>query len=170
MNSQVRQRLQIDWNESMSTLDKIIDLLETLPSLSTQAFIDMDSDKNDLRSLLHESRLIIKELQMLHEALDTKELPNKTRKVYLWTSVQRHNTLCSNCHTVYHERCTLNEIPKQGDSQLAACAAFDASGTKCTKCPSKCSVKLHYHARKSVKPVDRSHTETLKAVEAEQSL
>ncbi|CAF3880877.1 unnamed protein product [Rotaria sp. Silwood1] len=169
VHSQFKQRLEDDWKQSMDTLNEVIGLLYTLPPLSTQAFIDMDSEKNELRSLLHESRLIIKELQTLDDALETKAALNNLQQAYTTTPVNYHNTLCSNCHCVCHEKCTLNELSEQGHSTLSTCIAFSDVGY-CRKCPGKCTVKQHYHARKLIKQTDRTQQQLLKALEEEQAL
>ncbi|CAF3864746.1 unnamed protein product [Rotaria sp. Silwood1] len=169
LNHEFKECLEHDWKESMNTMKKLIDLLEHLPPVSTQVFRDMDSEKNELKSLLHDSRLIIKEMQALDDVLEAKATLDRIHKSYTTTSVPYHNTLCSNCHYVCHERCQLNETKNQGDDTLSQCAAFNFSG-QCKNCPGLCHVKQHYHARKLIKQTDRTQLELLKSIEAEQAL
>ena len=71
--SQTREILQRDWNSSMETMNDIIKTLLTLTPISTESLSIMNDDRNAIRSILHESRLMIMELQHIEDELAALE-------------------------------------------------------------------------------------------------
>lgn len=66
---QTREILQRDWNISMQTMNDFIKNLLTLQPISTGCLTSMNDDRNAIRSVLHESRLMIMELQHVEDEL-----------------------------------------------------------------------------------------------------
>lgn len=71
--SQTREILQRDWNTSMQTMNEFVKILLTLKSISTESLSAMNDDRNTIRSILHESRLMIMELQHIEDELAALE-------------------------------------------------------------------------------------------------
>jgi len=71
--SQTREILQRDWNVSMHTMNEFVKTLLTLTPVSTEALSSMNDDRNAIRSVLHESRLMIMELQHIEDELTALE-------------------------------------------------------------------------------------------------
>ncbi|CAF1216431.1 unnamed protein product [Didymodactylos carnosus] len=151
-----RRLLQIDWENSMDTINSIVELLLNTAPITTVSFNDMNEQRNDLISLLHESRLIIMQLQSLDDALETCMSTKRNEAKYQFfeiTHVDYHNTICSKCHQVCHDHCQLDESRVTGSENLKCCKVF-LNGT-CTVCNPRCSYKLHYHGRKLIVPCSR---------------
>jgi hypothetical protein len=68
-SSQTREILQRDWIVSMNTMNEFIKTLITLTPVSTDCLSTMNDDRNAIRSVLHESRLMIMELQHIEDEL-----------------------------------------------------------------------------------------------------
>ena len=68
-SSQTHEILQRDWNVSMHTMNEFIKKLITLTPVSTDSLSAMNDDRNAIRSVLHESRLMIMELQHIEDEL-----------------------------------------------------------------------------------------------------
>ncbi len=82
----------------------------------------------------------------------------RTEDVVEWTDTDYHNTLCSSCNQVCHERCGLEEIKSAGDCRFTLCYAFRGN-SHCQECCSeagRCDHSTHYHARK--KPTKSTKT------------
>jgi hypothetical protein len=167
-----------NFNESMETLKIIVGKLLSLESVSTSTFTDMDNDRNRIRGVLHEARLIVQQLQQMENELAIleqtssslesnirrkelmlKDMPLRYVRMLEEVSTPYHNTLCMNCNQVCHEHCFLNETHRQGDQLLRCCQALRTG--KCTACPFRCTYKYHYHARKGIRMVDRPFTQAL---------
>lgn len=71
--SQTREILQRDWTISMKTMNEFIKTLLTLTPVSTESLSAMNDDRNAIRSVLHESRLMIMELQHIEDELTALE-------------------------------------------------------------------------------------------------
>jgi hypothetical protein len=72
-SAQTREILQRDWNVSMQTMNEFVRTLVTLTPVSTESLSEMNDDRNAIRSVLHESRLIIMELQHIEDELAALE-------------------------------------------------------------------------------------------------
>ncbi|CAF4064852.1 unnamed protein product [Rotaria sordida] len=68
-SEQTYEILQHDWNISIQTLNDFIKTLVLLTPISTKSLLDIDNDRNIIRSVLHESRLMIMELQQIEDEL-----------------------------------------------------------------------------------------------------
>lgn len=170
--SQTRDILQRDWIISMQTMNEFIKTLLTLTPVSTESLSEMNDDKNAIRSVLHESRLMIMELQHIEDELaaleqasniysaniekyaSTSGQPTKSIQVNEITVTSYHNTICLKCNTVCHERCSLTETTRVGERVFRRCTVI-VNG-RCTVCPGKCSYDIHYHDRRLIKNVPRT--------------
>lgn len=65
--------LQRDWNISIQTMNDFIKTLVLLTPISTKSLLDLNNDRHTIRSILHESRLMIMELQHIEDELITLE-------------------------------------------------------------------------------------------------
>jgi hypothetical protein len=72
-SSQTREILQRDWSISMQTMNEFVKTLLTLTPVSTEILSEMNDDRNAIRSVLHESRLMIMELQHIEDELAALE-------------------------------------------------------------------------------------------------
>lgn len=70
---QIRNILQYDWNKSIETMNEFIKTLLLFEPISTKSITNMNHDRNIIRSILHESRLMIMELQHIEDELITLE-------------------------------------------------------------------------------------------------
>jgi hypothetical protein len=70
---QTREILQRDWHVSMQTMNELVRNLLTLTPVSTESLSAMNDDRNAIRSVLHESRLMIMELQHIEDELAALE-------------------------------------------------------------------------------------------------
>ena len=68
-SAQARAILQRDWTVSMDTMNEFVRTLVTLTPVSTEPLAAMHDDRNAIRSVLHESRLMIMELQHIDDEL-----------------------------------------------------------------------------------------------------
>ncbi|CAF4590474.1 unnamed protein product, partial [Rotaria magnacalcarata] len=66
-SEQTREILQRDWNISIQTMNDFIKTLVLLAPVSTKSLLDLNNDRNIIRSVLHESRLMIMELQQIED-------------------------------------------------------------------------------------------------------
>ncbi|CAF1277166.1 unnamed protein product [Adineta steineri] len=171
-SAHTRDILQRDWNISMQTMNDFVKNLLTLTPVSTECLSEMNDDRDAIRSILHESRLMIMELQHIEDELVALEQasniysaniekyasPNgpstKSIQVNEITVTSYHNTICSKCNTVCHERCSLTETTRVGERVFRRCTVI-VNG-RCTACPGKCSYDTHYHDRRLIKTVPRT--------------
>jgi hypothetical protein len=61
--------LQRDWDISIQTMNEFIKTLVLLTPISTESVSHMNSDRDTIRSVLHESRLMVMELQHIEDEL-----------------------------------------------------------------------------------------------------
>lgn len=167
-----REILQRDWNVSMQTMNQFVATLLTLTPVSTEALSEMNDDRNAIRSILHESRLMVMELQHIEDEVTALEQassihaaniekyasttgqPTKSIQVNEITVTSYHNTICLKCNTVCHERCSLTETTRVGERVFRRCTVINNG--RCTVCPGKCSYDLHYHDRRLIKSVPKT--------------
>ncbi|CAF3515400.1 unnamed protein product [Rotaria socialis] len=169
---QTREILQRDWIVSMQTMNDFIKNLLTLTPVSTESLSAMNEDRNAIRSVLHESRLMIMELQHIEDEMTALEQashiysanvekyasvsgqPTKSIQVNEIIATSYHNTICLKCNTVCHERCSLTETTRIGERLFRRCTVI-VNG-RCTVCAGKCSYDIHYHDRRLIKSVPRT--------------
>ncbi len=68
-SEQTYEILQRDWNISIQTMNEFIKTLILLKPISTESVSNINNDRNIIRSVLHESRLMIMELQHIEDEL-----------------------------------------------------------------------------------------------------
>jgi hypothetical protein len=177
---QTREILQRDWNVSMQTMNEFVKTLLTLTPVSTETLSEMNDDRNAIRSVLHESRLMIMELQHIEDELTALEQASniysaniekyaspsgqstKSIQVNEITVTSYHNTICLKCNTVCHERCSLTETTRVGERVFRRCTVINNG--RCTVCPGKCSYDMHYHDRRLIKSVPKTLKVAISAV------
>lgn len=157
-----RKKLESDWKKSLKTCRKVVNLISTLSYLPVNEFKEVSDHRFRIRALLHAVKLEMKKYQDVLEQLEVLQLrvkdldeneakfKNYTRqeitKVKIKHKTPYHNTVCSQCDFVCHQRCGLNEVPDKGSNHFMHCAAIDGAGN-CRQCPRKCSHYEHYHAK-----------------------
>ena len=169
---QTHDILQRDWHISMHTMNEFVKTLLNLTPVSTETLSEMNDDRNAIRSVLHESRLIIMELQHIEDELAALEQASniysaniekyasvsgqatKSIQVNEITVTSYHNTICLKCNTVCHERCSLTETTRVGERVFRRCTVI--SNGRCTVCPGKCFYDIHYHDRRLIKSVPKT--------------
>jgi hypothetical protein len=72
-SEQTYQMLQRDWNISMQTMNEFIKSLVLSTPISTKSLTDINNNRNSIRSILHETRLMIMELQHIEAELTALE-------------------------------------------------------------------------------------------------
>ena len=170
--SQTREILQRDWIISMQTMNQFVAALIKLTPVSTETLSEMNDDRNAIRSILHESRLMIMELQHIEDELTALEQassihsanlekyasasgqPTKSIQINEIIVTSYHNTICLKCNTVCHERCSLTETTRVGERVFRRCTVINNG--RCTVCPGKCSYDMHYHDRRLIKSVPKT--------------
>ena len=170
-SEQTREILQRDWNRSMETMNELIKNLLLFKPISTQAVANINHDRDRLRSTLHESRLMMMELQHIEDELIaleqasqiysenlekySSENPTQTKTIEVNEIIitPYYNTICLNCNIVCHEQCTLSETEQAGEDVFRHCTVMDKG--RCTICPERCSYEMHYHDRRLIKRVPR---------------
>ncbi|CAF1244189.1 unnamed protein product [Rotaria sp. Silwood1] len=168
-SEQTHQILYHDWNISIQTMNDFIKTLVLLTPISTNSLFNINNDRNIIRSVLHESRLMIMELQQIEDELIALEQASniysenlekytiendkqiKSVLVNEITTTPYHNTICLQCNIVCHERCSLTETTQIGEHVFRHCTAM--KNGRCTVCPDRCSCDMHYHDRRLIKCV-----------------
>ncbi|CAF3833622.1 unnamed protein product [Adineta steineri] len=171
-SEQTLKILQHDWNISIQTMNEFIKTLVLLKSIPTNSLSDINNDRNIIRSILHESRLMILELQHIEDELIALEeashiysaniekyiaengTQTKSIQVNEITTTPYHNTLCLQCNIVCHERCSLSETTQIGEHVFRHCTVMNNG--QCTRCPGQCAYNMHYHDRRLIKSVSRT--------------
>ena len=162
-SDRTREILQRDWNRSINTMNELIKTLLLLTPISTESLANINHNRDTIRSILHESRLMIMELQYIEDELIALEQASqiysenltqtKTIQVNEITVTPYHNTICLKCNIVCHEQCSLNETIQIGENSFRRCEIMDNG--RCTKCPNRCLYDMHYHDRRLIKSVPR---------------
>jgi hypothetical protein len=173
--------LQIDWEASMNELKNLIDLVDTFEVKSVAAFTDMKKIRNDIKSMMHNARLEVENIQKTQneiavlqagmKGLDDDQNRNQhymtTRTVAVSQLVDAsfYSTLCSQCNHVCHAHCRLQETFQKGDKRLSGCACMGRND-RCTVCKGQCSYTQHYHARKTIQQTNQTVQEVLYDIKA----
>ena len=156
--------LQRDWTRSIETMNELIKTLVLLTPISTESLHKLHYQRDIIRSILHECRLMIMELQYIEDELAALEqaaqiysenlTQTKIIQVNEISPTSYHNTICLKCNVVCHERCSLNEVEQIGNETFRHCEIMNNG--RCTVCPSQCSAQMHYHDRRLIKQVSRT--------------
>ncbi|CAF1346328.1 unnamed protein product, partial [Didymodactylos carnosus] len=156
--------LQHDWDIAFEELKRMLGLIDTFQVKSVQAFTEMKNIRHAIKSLMHEARLEVENIQKMQDQIAALEKALKSfgddqdkYKDYTKQNVisvpklvdaDYHSTICSRCDLVCHDNCRLEETYVKGDGELAGCAAMN-NGT-CTICSGHCPFEEHYHGRKTM--------------------
>ncbi|KAH3758123.1 hypothetical protein Pelo_10064 [Pelomyxa schiedti] len=170
-----RKFLEVEWEESMQVCRNTVRFISSLGKTSSEAFSKMRASRFAILQELHDSRLQIAQLHKMQEELAAVEkemtrlqadaksfsnfVVNKTVTKTELVDSNHHSTLCRVCSHACHENCGLSEITTEGDNAFRNCAAM--TGDNCHVCPSKCSYKRHYHAKKTMRTVQVTLQEVL---------
>ncbi|CAF2505528.1 unnamed protein product [Rotaria sp. Silwood2] len=152
--SQTREILQRDWSVSMQTMNDFIKTLLTLTAISTESLSAMNDDRNAIRSVLHESRLMIMELQHIEDELTALEQASNIYSANIEKYASTSGQPTKSIQAICHERCSLTETTRVGERVLRRCTVI-VNG-RCTVCVGKCSYDIHYHDRRLIKSVPRT--------------
>jgi hypothetical protein len=180
-DQQAMKCLQSDWEVSITELKNLIDLIDTFEVKSVEAFTDMKTLRNDIKTMMHKARLEVENIQKMQDEIAglqagmkgyedniTKNqdyIRKKIVPVEELVDASYHSTICSECNHVCHDNCQLNETHTKGDQTLSACACMEGTD-QCKKCRGHCSYKLHYHAKKTMKKANQTVEEVLHDIKA----
>jgi len=167
-NRKLKESLGNEWRASMEEIDKIVQTIEQLGHIATDAFRDMRLKREKIKAELHGILLEVKKLQTLEDELNSVQLAQQgvatdiqkysnykqTRQVVYeeMEPTDYHSTICMTHSKVCHERCGLDYTSNQGAEIFKKCACMN--GPNCHKC--KCDHSTHYHDKK--KPVKKTKT------------
>ena len=161
----------------MFVVQELMKGIMKMGQVSTGQFAQMKEQRDLVKSALHEARCKVEELQTVQsEIFDIEAKMQRAKEdqsrfeVYTkvmvterieWVETPYHNTLCSTCNVVCHEKCGLDEVQVAGDRRFLNCAAFNGH-THCLVCggEKRCQHNVHYHAHK----LPRKKTETLEKI------
>ncbi|KAM9989967.1 hypothetical protein ACTFIY_006005 [Dictyostelium cf. discoideum] len=165
------ESLQVEFKLSFKTLDRILESVTKMSSVSTKDFGEMKSHRHNIKAILHKAKADIGNLQKLQDSLaqyqhqlekannDKESFKNYTTKQtiekYELKDAPYHSTLCSTCDHVCHDHCGLQELTTKGDNAFINCIAMSGSNN-CRVCPSKCHFNVHYHGRKTMVKVNKT--------------
>jgi hypothetical protein len=81
-SEQIYEILQYDWNKSIQTMNEFIKTLVLLTPIPTKSLTDINNNRNSIRSILHETRLMIVDLQHIeNELIEHEQTQTKTIQV-----------------------------------------------------------------------------------------
>ncbi|CAF3820606.1 unnamed protein product [Rotaria sp. Silwood1] len=179
-DQQAMKSLQADWELSMTELNNLVDLIDTFEKKSVKAFTDMKTLRNDIKSMMHKARLEVENIQKMQDEIaalqagmkgyddditKNKDFTQKKVAVAQLVDAPYHSTICSECNTVCHDQCGLQETYKKGDQTLSGCACMGANN-QCKVCKAHCPYTQHYHAKKTMSKVDQTVDEVLHDIKA----
>ena len=174
--------LNLEWNKSMQTSDAISTFITSMSKVSTGDFKKIKFIRNKVKSLLHDAKLKIQNLQKVQEEYEVamsamqkysasaeqfKDYTvKKTVQKFELVDATYHSTICSECSKVCHNNCGLEEIGDRGSNQFISCACMGKDGNSdiCNKCG--CSYKTHYHDRKTMQQTTVTLDEELQDIKA----
>ena len=154
----IRADLEINWYQSMSQIELILQTIDSLKQLSINGFIQMKQNRNDMRSIVHQVCLELIHIHRIQNQLAQLDLntrrnhqdPTQTYTIEKIELVDApcHNTLCINCNEVCHQDCQPNEM-KTNNSQISSQCLMMNNG-RCQQCRNHCPFTNHYHAKKTI--------------------
>ena len=161
----IHNELQIDWEYSMQQIQLILQTLDSFKQISINAFLQMQQIRNDIKSIIHQARLELIQIQKIQNELCHLDsaLQRADRDVQIYQDHTRvhtlekielidapyHSTLCANCNEVCHNNCRLNETRFLGAQIFSQCLVMNNNGS-CQQCRNHCSYIDHYHAKKTI--------------------
>jgi len=160
----IRDELQHDWDHSMNQIKLILETIDSFKQVSIDSFIQLKQIRNDIKSIMHQARLEMIQIQKIQDELsqldiafkqadrDTNTYQDHTRmhaveKLEV-VDAPHHSTLCANCNQVCHDNCRLNETKNVGAQIISQCLVM--LNGRCQQCPNHCSYINHYHAKKTI--------------------
>ncbi|CAF2677272.1 unnamed protein product [Rotaria sp. Silwood2] len=160
----IRNELHYDWNNSMNQIKLILETIDSFKQISIDIFLRMKQIRNDIKSIIHQIRLEMIQIQKIQDAIAQLDLTFKqtNRDVATYQDHTRHHivekiqqidaphhsTLCVNCNQVCHNNCRLNETNIVDAQILSQCLVM--KNGKCQQCQNHCSYTNHYHAKKTI--------------------
>jgi hypothetical protein len=124
----------------------------------------MKQIRNDIKSIIHQVRLELLQIQKIQNQLSQLDsaLKQANRDILTYQDYIRvqtiekielidapyHSTLCTNCNQVCHNNCRLNETKMLGAQIFAQCLVMNNG--QCQQCRNHCSYLNHYHAKKTI--------------------
>lgn len=175
--------LDLEWDKSMQTCDDISTFVTKMSKVSTNDFKSIKAIRNKVKSLLHDAKLKIQNLQKVQEEYELAMAAmqkysasaeqfkdytvKKTVQKFELVDAPYHSTICSECSKVCHDHCGLNEISDRGSNQFVSCSCMgNGDGNKdiCNKCG--CSYKTHYHDHKTMQQTTVTLDEELQDIKA----
>lgn len=156
--------LNADWKMSMETIGKMLQTVSTLTAKTTADFEIIKNLRNEVKSILHDSKVNLLNLQNILDEIHQAEISASKFKAtsqqcedyIIKKPVQKlilkeapyHSTLCQKCNTVCHSNCSINEITDGNLEGLKHCMCIDGNTGNCINCG--CSYNQHYHDRKDM--------------------
>jgi hypothetical protein len=160
----IRNELQHDWDYSINQIKHILETIDSFKQISIHAFIQMKQIRNDIKSIIHQVRLELLQIQKIQNQLSQLDsaLKQANRDILTYQDYIRvqtiekielidapyHSTLCTNCNQVCHNNCRLNETKMLGAQIFAQCLVMNNG--QCQQCRNHCSYLNHYHAKKTI--------------------
>lgn len=168
------------WDESMGVIDCLVRTIRLISTSGTDDFLKLRNKRFEIKQQLHEARLEISQLHQLQDEIEKleKDKANSLQTAksfcdYTQTKVitrtelvdaSYHSTICSTCNVVCHDHCGLQEITGVGDNAFKSCLAM--TGDNCHQCPGKCSYKMHYHGKKTMRKTETTLNEVLQDIKS----
>ncbi|EFA75587.1 hypothetical protein PPL_11092 [Heterostelium album PN500] len=141
-----------DWNNSMETVDEIIEVISHFHPKSTKSFSEIASARETIAQVLHEI------INYIIDSLKVKKVLDRNRgsvenqgsqliKRMEFEPTEDPNLICMLCNKVCNYGCKLNTTYNR------LCSSITLLG-KCKKCG--CKAKNHYHLRKKLVEKERT--------------
>ena len=175
-----KRKLQEDWNESLTEIQRMISIIGEFKVKSVDAFNVMIDRRNKIKHLLHEASVHSCQILEMQDQIqvcegkvtecgaaqvkfkDFTKIIEEQRKTI---PAEYHSTICSNCTYVCHDGCNLKETTKKGDQIFRCCwALYDRNA--CRSCPQSCDYTQHYYARVKVVVTKASRIETIQEIKS----
>ncbi|CAF3766555.1 unnamed protein product [Rotaria sp. Silwood1] len=160
----IRNELHYDWDHSMNQIKLILTTIDSFKQISIDSFLQMKQIRNEIKSILHQARLEMIQIQKIQDSITQLDLEfqQTNRDVMTYQDHTRHqivekiqqidalhhSTLCANCNQVCHNNCRLNET-NLVDTQIFSQCLVMKNG-KCQQCRNHCSYINHYYAKKTI--------------------
>ncbi|CAF1034179.1 unnamed protein product [Rotaria magnacalcarata] len=160
----IHDELQYEWNHSMNQMKSILQTIDSFQQTSIDSFVKMKEIRNELKSIIHQVRLEMIQIQKIQDEIIQLDLgfqkadrdmlayrdhtQSRTIEKIEQIDAPYHSTLCANCNQVCHNNCRLNETIIVGAQIFMQCLSMKDG--KCQKCDKQCSYMYHYHAKKTI--------------------
>ncbi|CAG9310729.1 unnamed protein product [Blepharisma stoltei] len=161
------------WALSMEVIEELIKDLSQYKEVGTKDFVTMRDEINNALKGYNDAKINLKNWIALQDKITgisierklldaTAEInKNYTIKSKVWQTetveTSYHNTLCSRCNTLCHERCGLQYTINTNANIFTGCACMD--DVKCNVC--SCDYTVHFHDKKKPVRVEKEITSVL---------